>query len=76
MHALFKSKHAFRKLVIFVSTAYFRIIWIRMIFVEEFYNMKPTSIHIEMNIPFFKVWCHCFPGFHLWVLFSISFQAA
>lgn len=33
--------------------------------VKEFNNLKPTAIHIKMNLTFFKIWRHGFPDFHL-----------
>ena len=33
--------------------------------VKEFNNLKPTAIHIKMNVTFFKIWRHGFPDFHL-----------
>lgn len=33
--------------------------------IERLNDMKPTTIHIKMDIPFFKIRCYCLPYSHL-----------
>ena len=44
-----------------------RIVRIGMVAVIELYNVETTSIDVEMNIPFLKVWRDSFPHRHFWM---------
>ena len=42
-----------------------RVMWIQMFFVEKFDDMEPAAVHIEMDIPLFKIRRICLPYCHL-----------
>ena len=42
-----------------------RVMWIQVFFVEKFDDMEPAAVHIEMDIPLFKIRRICLPYCHL-----------
>ena len=62
-HSFFKPEHAILKLFIYLPLCIW-IIWIRMMAIEKLNDMKPTTIHIKVDVPFFKIWRYRLPYNH------------
>ena len=46
-----------------VTFACFRIVGVRMVSVEELYDMEAAFVYIEVDVPRFKVWCAGLPDY-------------
>ena len=68
-YCLFKAKHSICKLFVDFFAMHIGIIRIRMKSIEEFNNMKPASIYIEMNVALLKIRSYCLPYSYLWMKF-------
>ena len=58
--SFFKPEHTILNILIYLGRS-IRVVWIRMMAIEKLNNMKPTAIHIKVDVPFFKIWCYRLP---------------
>lgn len=60
IHIFFKSEEIIIFLRYIACTAV-RLMRVFMLRVKELYDLETTTIYIEMNVAFIKIWCMCFP---------------